>query len=138
MALIYRSSAFDEFLFIRSRINNAVAYSTAMVKYKDVDITPFSAALSIPSVNDKLAIIPDMDDYTVFVYANRLLIYSLEPADGSARKHVSFYTGRYNNFTFTSTGSMLGFSCSVRGCNFSSLKCIPQGAMLAAESPAIF
>ena len=138
MIVFYRIMVFNEFLFIKSKVDSAVTLSTGLCSFNGVDMSPSSAALSIPAVGADFAPVPGEADHAVIVYNNKLLMLTLSPSDKSSRKHSTFYTGRLSDFEFTSTGQMLGFRYRSGAARFSSIRHISSIAFPAVTGPGVF
>ncbi len=136
--IFYKIMVFNEFLFIKSKADSAIRLSVGLAPYNGVEITPASCALAIPSIGNDLSPLPGLDDHATIVYSNKLLMFTLTPAEGSARTHMTFYTGKMDDFSFTSTGQMLGFMYKSCGMRFSSIRHINSASYLQVAGPAVF
>lgn len=127
---VYRIGSFNGFTAARSKISKAAALAAGIEEaLENLSADENTAIITIPSISPENMVIPDKFDHCVMIRSNNILMFSMIPAEGTARKHRTLYYKNFPPCAFNTSGNMLEFTCTIRGKTFQHFSSVIPGML---------
>ncbi|MCE5299441.1 MAG: hypothetical protein LLG37_01010 [Spirochaetia bacterium] len=105
-----KSTAFDSFLRVKKHFDYACSSASSMEdSFGGLISGPDTVILRLPSLDKQGVVLPGLYDRFTAVKSGSMLVISQHPDPASSRKKYTYYLRSMKDFSFTSTGAILGF-----------------------------
>jgi len=106
----FRISDWNKFLYIKDRIKNIQESSISLAsEYENFRQDENTVIFLMPSVSSSNIMMFDSFDYSIVLFKDNMLLFSVYPSKQSYRKHLSMYVENIKKFRFALAGDFLSF-----------------------------